>query len=110
MTRPISPGDIATDSRLSGRFPDEVVEVWNRLLARNYRETSGGRGWSEVFQDEAAAELTPLLPEGLTLEQSGWLNIEPMYRSKGWRVQYSGDTWRRCVYKFEGSSHKWFEE
>lgn len=91
MTRPIAPRDVAGEK--SRVLPDAVVETWNRLIALAYVDNGAGRGYARVSQSAAIEALLPLVPEGHLqpkqyIHKSGWLDIEAMYRARGWQVKY----------------------
>lgn len=78
---PVSPRDLA--KKKLEVFPNEVIESFNELIARN-----SGDGLIIVDQDEVV-EL--MVEKGLDQNQiykKGWLNVEDVYRQAGWRVEY----------------------
>lgn len=76
---PISP--IEAKKRQQSSIPEVVFEIFNELLASGERYISQ----STVVQ---------LLKERMKPEEydqvfkRGWLDIEPHYRKKGWKVEY----------------------
>lgn len=67
-------------------IPDAVFEVFNKQIIRNL--SSGGRR-AVVYQDV----VLELLEEGHDLDRdvvfdNGWLDVEPLYREAGWKVEY----------------------
>lgn len=96
MIKPVSPEEISPASA----FPDSVIEVWNTLINRNYRN-----GKSKIYQEEAAQALAAAhsCSETYVYDQ-GWLDIEEMYRKAGWRVEYDRPAYNenyRAVFYFE---------
>jgi len=85
---PISPNDITPAKKLA--LPDEVVEAFNHLLAKNF---SGGR--ARITQNEAIAEIQRRWLQNHSAElgrhdifDRRWLDVEPLYREQGWEVSY----------------------
>lgn len=82
MVKPISPEDIPYQKAID--LPDEVLECWNSMIARCYSS-----GSSRITLKEASAELQALF--GKThqeIRKLGYLDIEPIYRAEGWKVEY----------------------
>lgn len=106
--RPISPRDIADQKRHD--LPDQVVACWNRLIARHFSATV-----SAVRQDEALDELMAFVPEGHLqprkyIVDQGWLDVEPMYRARGWEVEYDRPGYNEsypAVFRFRAARQKY---
>jgi hypothetical protein len=84
MVKAFSPQDL--DDNPEVRFPDFVIEAFNNVIQRNYRN-----GWSKFVISEVAAEIRKLSPTPLqdrTISKNGWFDIEPLYRKQGWKVEY----------------------
>ena len=80
--RPISPVEVA--ARKARTLPDEVVEAFNHLIAKNW----GGRE-SVVKQDDAVKHICAALEiERGEVFSQGLLEVEEVYRSQGWKVEY----------------------
>lgn len=65
-------------------FPDVVINTWNEIIAKKY---SGG--YAKILQDEIAALLVERL--GMSRNEvfnNNFLDIEDLYRSYGWKVDY----------------------
>lgn len=81
MTQPISPSQIAeTKTKI---IPDSVIETFNLEIARNFCN-----GRSVVKQDRI---IQALVQRGLSraeLFANHWLDVEDLYRAKGWQVTY----------------------
>ncbi len=78
---PIKPDQIPALQEVA--IPDVVIEVFNALIAKNYRS-----GYSSFLQDDAVAEL---MKKGLNKKDiyaNNWLDIEEIYRKNGWKVEY----------------------
>jgi hypothetical protein len=79
--KPIKPEDVV--GLKQEIVPDEVFEVFNLLIAQNFKG-----GSANVLQKDVV-EL--LLEKGLSrsdIYNKGWLDIEPVYRENGWKVEY----------------------
>ncbi len=79
--KPMSPEEVTTYQLES--FPPEVIDTVNMLISENFFN-----GSAVVKQDEL---LEALQAKGLDrgeIFKRGWLNIEGMYRSIGWKVTY----------------------
>jgi hypothetical protein len=65
-------------------IPDKVFVAFNDLIAANLRD---GRA---VVPAKEAAELAAQLLDVSTKEvyDSGWMDVEPAYRERGWNVDY----------------------
>ena len=84
MVKPIAPSDVVNAQ--VELFPDFVIETWNAAIAKNWSGTE-----SRILQKDIAYELIAASP---TLVNRGdvfarhWLDIEGVYRTEGWAVQY----------------------
>ncbi len=79
--QPIKPDEIVGEKERI--FPDVVLESFNTIIARNF-----SNGSANVKQEDVIALM---LEKGLTREEihrNGYLNVEEIYRSKGWKVSY----------------------
>lgn len=79
--RPIKPEDIAAEKERT--FPDAVLKSFNELIVQNWDGSS-----ATIIQDEVVALM---VKKGLKLEEifgKGWLDVEGVYRSVGWSVEY----------------------
>lgn len=80
--KPISPNDVE-GKKLEG-IPDQVIEAFNELIAKNWRSTEA------VIKQR---DVVKLILEKLNIESgqiydNGWLDVEPVYRKAGWNVEY----------------------
>lgn len=83
MVKPISPKEATTQKRQD--MPDAVIETWNRLIAKKFN----GNNSVTIKQNEIVAALAA--SNGVdrqTVFDLGWLDIEDLYRSVGWTVEY----------------------
>ena len=80
--RPLSPKNVQQEKNLS--IPDEVIEVFNALIAENWNGTS-----AKVTQDEALARIVAVLeiPREHVF-QLKYMDVEDIYRREGWHVDY----------------------
>jgi len=79
--RPIKPRDIAAEKKKT--FPNAVLNSFNELIAQKYNGTS-----ATIKQDDVVALM---IRKGLDREEifeKGWLDVEDIYRSAGWVVEY----------------------
>lgn len=78
---PIRPEEVS--GRHQATIPSLVIETVNNMIVKN------GRGGSIVlFQDDIVDQL---VAKGLSRKhifENGWLDIEDLYRSYGWKVEY----------------------
>jgi len=93
MTKPITP-DEAENAK---EIPDNVIQVINKLLKRNYRN-----GYATIKQSEIIREFKKT--QGVNLFENWWLDFEPLYRNAGWEVIYESpgynEDWYDPYYRF----------
>lgn len=65
-------------------LPDEVIQVWNDTIARNVVNGVAKIGQSEII---TALMVKTKCPRP-TVFNEHWLDIEDLYRSAGWVVNY----------------------
>ena len=78
---PIKPNDVSEGKEKT--FPDAVFESFNELIIQKIV------GSSVTILQEDVVDL--MIEKGLSREEiyeKGWLNIEEVYRSVGWKVFY----------------------
>jgi hypothetical protein len=83
VKKPISPSEVA--GLKATLLPDEVIEAFNELIAKN---ASNGR--SEFTQSTVVSLILKKLP-GWTkaqLHAERCLDVEDIYRAAGWKVEY----------------------
>lgn len=83
MAGPISPNEVAATK--SQVIPEVVFEAFNELIAEKFTA-----GLANVKQKDVIARI---LAKDTTIEKSqifalGMLNVEEVYREKGWDVEY----------------------
>lgn len=79
--RPIKPEDIAIEKERT--FPDVVFGSFNELITQKWN------GNYAIFQQDDVIAL--MVEKGLKREEifdKDWLNVEDVYESVGWRVEY----------------------
>lgn len=67
-------------------FPAFVIEAFNTLIATKYID-----GRAKVYQNEVIDKMIEMCNMQIDRDmifKNGWLNIEEMYRSAGWKVRY----------------------
>lgn len=88
MIKPITPKEAANGNRI----PDFVIQAFNELIAQDF---INHRAW--VYQEDVIDRILKYAKnesseyENVTREtifQRGWLNIEGLYTSIGWKVEY----------------------
>lgn len=77
MTKPITP-DVVTARKMDA-IPDEVIEVFNALIAEHW---DGER--SVVKQDDVFR----CIKAKFNRCEMQWLDVEPIYGEAGWAVEY----------------------
>jgi hypothetical protein len=82
--KPITPQE-ASQQRQT-QIPDFVIDCFNKLIAKNYRN-----GRARVIQNEVMLEIlaTDADLTRQTVFDNGWLDVEEVYRAAGWRVEYA---------------------
>lgn len=74
----------AVDLKMS-RIPEKVFEAFNEAIADNLSD-----GYATVKQNDVITRILGKM-EGITRHDvfdNGWLDVEPFYRKKGWKVSY----------------------
>lgn len=85
---PISPKDVlekqeSTALKAAEAIPDFVYEIFDTLIAKNYNQFYKQ---ATIYQTEVVS----LIEEQNTLDFAWrWLDVEPKYRSLGWKVEYN---------------------
>lgn len=84
MITPIKPEEVKCN-----QIPDQVIDVFNKLIVKNIRGSS-----AVVKQEEAVTAIIAQFElEGKAVSRSevyenGWLNVEQMYKEVGWAVSF----------------------
>lgn len=86
---PITPAQ-AKKEKISD-IPSLVFKVFNSLIIRNIVNVIGSKVEATFSQDEVVDQILLETTVPLTREmifERGWLNVEPIYRKYGWKVEY----------------------
>jgi len=84
MVKPISPNEVNNPA-----IPEEVIEAFNFLIKKNFRN-----GSATILQNEVIEKILKIFRQRrreMTRQQifdAGWLNIEHLYTNAGWNVGY----------------------
>lgn len=82
MIEPIKPQDLAAG--IVHAAPPFVVEAFNDLITANFLN-----GRARFTQKEVIAKImTKVTVPQEAIYKNGWLNVEALYRSQGWGVEY----------------------
>jgi hypothetical protein len=82
MVTPLKPADM--QAAQAARIPDEVIEVVNELLAKEF---SNGRA-TLLQKDVIAALCNKMMCTRESVFANRWLDFEPAFRQAGWKVSY----------------------
>jgi hypothetical protein len=80
MIKPISPDKVCLK-----KIPDEVIDVFNKLITKNFDGTE-----SYIKQKEVVSEIKKQLKLKNTdiIFDNCWLDVEPLFREAGWIVVF----------------------
>lgn len=80
--KPITPAEIINKDRT---IPDQVIESFNELIVENIRCSV-----ARVYQEEVLEKICDKMPavDRREVINNKWLDIEDLYRSAGWKVDY----------------------
>lgn len=84
MVKVISPAEAEKLKR--ERIPEFVIESFNELLISNYNPNG-----TVIAQEEVMIEIMNRSPDDISEREildNGWLDVEPLFREKGWKVEY----------------------
>ena len=82
MSNPITPDQVS--KRKIDVIPSQVIDIFNDLIALRWNGTS-----ATVYQQEVQEKIASALGvEGHEVYAKGWLDIEPIFRDAGWKVEY----------------------
>jgi hypothetical protein len=82
MSEPISPDDVVKEKELA--IPEDVFRVVNELIVENWHGSSASFCQDEIVKRLKAIEGFP----AHDIFNKGWLDFEPVYRRRGWIVEY----------------------
>lgn len=78
---PIKPEEIAAEKERT--FPDAVFSSFNELITQNWDGSS-----ATIRQHEVVALMVKRGLKRAEIFDKGWLDVEDVYRSVGWDVEY----------------------
>lgn len=78
---PVSPDEIVDQKEQD--FPPEVIEVFNKLIAKYWKN-----GESVFTTVVARKEVASALRKAKIPFDSNYLDVEDIYRKNGWKVEY----------------------
>jgi hypothetical protein len=81
MTKPITPSEVAAKKQTG--FPDQVLEAFNELIAKNFSGNS-----ATVSQDEVVKLMVKKGLKSYDIYDNNWLDVEGVYEKAGWKVVY----------------------
>lgn len=84
--QPLKPEDVGEAK--TKHFPDAVIEAFNELIAEQYVN-----GTAKVKQKDVTARMVAKGIDKDEIAFNGYLNVEEMYRSQGWKVKYDKPTY-----------------
>jgi hypothetical protein len=88
MAEPISPEDVV-QAKLTA-IPDAVIEAFNEMIAKEWNGHEAIVRQPDVVK--AMRERDPSLTRYKIIE-NGLLDVEPIYRARGWAVMYDKPGW-----------------
>ena len=81
MLKPISPDEVI--SQKAKDFPEEVIEVFNSLIAKKW-----SNGYACITLAEAKKAVVTALNQHNKSFCSDYMNVEDIFRAAGWEVVY----------------------
>jgi hypothetical protein len=84
LIKPITPEQVKNCNHI----PEFVIDIFNKLIAAKF-----SNGVAVVKQDDLVEEIIKPRAHKMThsrddVFKNGWLNIETLYESYGWKVEY----------------------
>lgn len=79
---PIAPNEVLGLKEI--QIPSVVFQIFNEMIVENIG--SGKR--AVLYQDEIVNRLTDQGLNKSDIYKKNWLDVEPIYREKGWKVEY----------------------
>ncbi len=83
---PMDPSELLAEKVLI--IPNEVFVIFNSLIAENAM-----RGVARVNQFDVVGRLEELGFDRKEIYKKKWLDVEELYRKKGWSVEYDKPGW-----------------
>lgn len=81
MIKPIKPEDVQGEQ--NKLIPEEVIEVFNQLIIKNWEEDS-----AIIKQEDIINILAKKGYDKGKIFDNNYLDIEDIYRESGWKVEY----------------------
>ena len=82
MVEPISPSDVKKI------IPDFVIEAVNQLIMENWDGHEAIILQDDIMDIVSSNDADDGKPSRREIFDKGWLDFEPLYREKGWNVEY----------------------
>lgn len=80
--KPITPEEV--DEQRINCIPDEVITIFNEMIVENWRGS-----YAHVDQDAVVTRIAARMNvERQYVFDRGWIDIEPIFRRVGWKVEY----------------------
>ncbi len=83
MNKAISPEEVI--NLKADHIPDEVFDAWNSIIAQNW---NGHRSFFKLKELVDTIKIATGKTTHEEIKKEGWLDLEPIYRAKGWKVEY----------------------
>lgn len=83
MNKAISPQEVT--ALKADHIPDEVFDAWNSIISKNWNGNISKFKLKELVDTIKVATGKTSHEE---IKKEGWLDLEPIYRAKGWKVSY----------------------
>lgn len=101
---PIKPDEV--DDRKDKAIPDEVVEVFNDLIVKNWSTSQ----MAVIKQEDALLAICEVMGcERHEVFDNRWLEVEHLFRAAGWVVEYDKPAYCEtypATFKFERKGRK----
>lgn len=84
MVEPISPSDVKKF------IPDFIIETVNKLIVEKWDGEKAIILQDDIMDIVSSNDTDIDKPSRREVFDKGWLDFEPLYRKKGWDVEYDG--------------------
>ena len=82
MIEPISPNDVKKF------IPDFIIETVNKLIVEKWDGNKAIILQDDIMDIVSSNDADDGKPSRREIFDKGWLDFEPLYREKGWKVEY----------------------
>lgn len=82
MIEPISPNDVKKS------IPDFIIETVNKLIVEKWDGNKAIILQDDIMDKVSSNDADSDKPSRREIFDKGWLDFEPLYREKGWSVEY----------------------